>query len=228
MDKFRSDVSPLLKPYMWVNGFEEEDVREFYDHFLELESNPAMPVIYIYIDTYGGPVSGFFAMRDLIKSSSKPVLTACVGKAMSSGACLLACGTPGMRFAAPDSEIMIHEISGMSYGKNQEIQSSSKQADKINRKLITTLALDAKRDFKAFYEQLHKLKNADWFLGTAEAKAWGIIDHAMIPRFALIEQQTILQVPNGYKKAKSTPKSTPQSTSKKTPKKTQKPTKVRK
>jgi ATP-dependent protease ClpP protease subunit len=114
---------------------------------------------------------------------------------------------------------MIHEISGMSYGKNQEIQSSSKQADKINRKLIATLAADCKKDYKQFHEQIHKLKNADWFLGTAEAKAWGIIDHAMIPRFTLFEQQIALQVPSSYKSAKK-PKSTP--------KKTQKPTKARK
>lgn len=180
----RMQQSKERQPFIWVNSFDEEDVHRFYKQFFALESDPSITVITIFIDSYGGSVNGLFAMRDLIKSSQKPVSTVCVGKAMSAGACLLAAGSKGARFMAPDAEIMIHEASSGFWGKNQEIQASSRQMDKMNRRLIKNLASDLDKSAEELEDQLHKVKNADWYLSAREAKKWGIVDFVEIPRLA--------------------------------------------
>lgn len=180
------------QPYIWVNSFNEDDVRSFYNLFFELEANARIPVIIVFIDSYGGNANGLFAMRDLIKSSEKPVATVCIGKAMSAGACLLAAGHPNLRFISKDADIMIHEVSSGFEGKNQEMQSASKWTDKLNHKLIKNLAEDMGVYKKDIDDQLKKVKNADWYLTPKEAKKWGLVDHIEIPRILYHDAAVVL------------------------------------
>lgn len=182
------------KPYIWVNEFTESSVKDFYENFLELEMDHSVPVITVFIDSYGGNVDSLFAMRDLIKSTTKPVATVCVSKAMSAGAALLASGTKGLRFMSKDSEVMIHELSSGSWGKNHEIQSTSKWLDKMNKKLIKNLAEDMGKPVNKIEQQLHKIKNVDWFLSSTQAKRWGVVDHVDIPRIMYHEPVAMLSI----------------------------------
>src|SRR5574343_416254 len=91
---------------IWVTKFTDASLVHFYEKFSKLESDPSVGVILIYISSYGGSAHNMSAMRDLIKSSSKPVATVCIGKAFSSGAMLLAAGTKGLRFITESGQIM--------------------------------------------------------------------------------------------------------------------------
>ena len=68
-------TSEDFSPYIWVNGFDEADVKLFYDQFHCLELTPNLQEIPIYINSFGGSVHGYLAMRSLIKRSVKPVAT---------------------------------------------------------------------------------------------------------------------------------------------------------
>jgi len=179
-------------PFIWVNEFTEESVKGFYESFLSLESDRTMPMITIYIDSYGGDVCGLMAMRDLVKSTEKPVATVCIGKAMSAGACLLASGTEGLRFMSKHAEVMIHESHGGVFGKNSEIQSGSKRSDRINQRMLKNLADDMGVPFGDIDKKLQSCKNADWFLSAPEAKKWGVIDNIEIPRIMYQDSATVL------------------------------------
>jgi len=180
------------KTHIWVNEFEEKDVRRFYLEFQEMEADPSVAAITIFIDSYGGSVNGYLAMRDLIKSTDKPVATVCVGKAMSAGAFLLACGNKGLRFISKDADIMVHELSSGFWGKNQELQSVSKYLERMNKKILRNFAEDTGTSLKDIENQLHKVKNADWYLSSREAKKWGLVDHIEIPRLMNTNPATVL------------------------------------
>lgn len=180
------------KPYIWVNEFTELAVRDFYSDFFELEMESSLPMITVFIDSYGGSLDGMFAMRDLIKGSAKPVSTICIGKAMSAGACLLASGTKGLRFMSKDAEIMVHEASTGMMGKNEDLQSSTRQIGKLNKKMLRNLAEDMGKTVGEVNSQIHKIKNVDWYLNASEAKKWGIVDNIEIPRIVYAESAAML------------------------------------
>ena len=63
--------------------------------------NTGQDVIPIVIDSFGGDAYALLSMLSDIESSKLPIVTVCVGKAMSAGAILLAHGIPGGRFIDP-------------------------------------------------------------------------------------------------------------------------------
>jgi len=105
---------------VYVNEFSEEAVKIFLEDITKA-NNTSQPIIPIYIDSYGGDVYALMAMIDIIENSDKPCATICVGKAMSCGAVLLACGEKGHRYISKNATVMIHDVSSFSEGKSEEI-----------------------------------------------------------------------------------------------------------
>lgn len=167
---------------VWVTDFDSESVIRFYEKFMELEKDPETQIIPVFINSYGGEVYALTAMRDLIKSSHKPVATIGVGMAMSCGASLLAAGTKGYRFAAKDIQILIHQVSSVSLGKTSDITESAKVTAGLNKKMFQNLAEDTGKTLKEFEDKIKSKHNADWTLTAASARAWCMIDHIGIPR----------------------------------------------
>jgi ATP-dependent Clp protease protease subunit len=200
MDTFAGGLTDD-EPYIWVTEFDDETLSRFYKKFLELESAPLVPIIPVLISSYGGDVAILMAMRDLIKSSTKPVATVALGKAMSSGACLLAAGTKGFRFASKDTTIMIHEVSGGVMGKVTDVNEQAAMMHDLNKKLLANLAKDSGRSSKEIDKKLKSKKNADWALSSMEAKEWGIIDHIAIPRMMISSPGVALMKNETYEEA---------------------------
>lgn len=195
------DFGPMAdSKHVWVNHFDQEAVISFYEKFLELETNPSVNIIPIFINSYGGDLFALMSMRDLIKSSPKPVATIAVGMAMSCGASLLAAGTPGHRFASTDCQILIHQVSGGVLGKTADIVEAAEQYRFMNSKILDNLAKDTKTTRSQFEKQIRKKHNADWTMVPKEAKQWGIIDHIGIPRMVPVPPQSVLIVPPTYEK----------------------------
>lgn len=175
-DKNRSDS-------IWVNSFEESDVRDFYDRFMAMEVDESVSAIPIYIDTPGGSVFGLNSMVDLINSSTKPVATICVGKAMSAGATLLASGSKGLRFASQGSTIMVHEMSSGWFGKVADMESNQNWINGANKRWLKEMADNMGISTKELTDHMHgKMKNSDWYMTPRQAKKWGIIDTIGLPR----------------------------------------------
>jgi len=179
---------------VWVTEFNTPSVQKFYDEFVDLEMNPLVEIIPVFINSYGGQVYSLIAKRDIIKSSQKQVATICMGKAMSCGASLLAAGTKGLRFATPDSRILIHQISSVSVGKASDIKEDAAQIQKLNEMMLRNLSEDTGVSVAKLKQEIRNRDNADWVLSAEEAKKFGIIDHIEVPRNIYPPIQTALTI----------------------------------
>lgn len=188
----------LDSDYIFVTDFDQNATNAFIDKFKQLESDPAIPIIVVYIHSYGGEAGSVVAMRDIIKSSHKPVATIALGMAFSCGSILLAAGTPGYRFAGPSTEIMIHHISAGQYGKSEELLSNAKQVERQNETVYRNMSKDIGITYEKFKKQIKELMNADWYLTPQEALEWGIIDSIGVPRFVQSGPSFSLVKPQSY------------------------------
>lgn len=66
--------------------------------------------IYMYINSPGGSLYAGYAIIDQMLSCCGPVVTIVRGTAHSMGAMIAAHGTKGLRFATPNSSLMLHSV----------------------------------------------------------------------------------------------------------------------
>jgi len=167
-----------------VCEFEEKDAREF-SEAMNRAHNSGQPIIPIIVDSYGGQVYTLISMIEEINASKIPVATICMGKAMSCGSVLLTCGTEGYRFAGPNSTVMIHDVSSMHGGKNEELKASAKQTDKLHNQIFRLMATNCGHKPEYFLNIIHGKGHANWYLDAKEAKKHNIVNHLKIPNFKI-------------------------------------------
>lgn len=144
--------------------------------FLEKE-DPDSP-IHIYINSVGGSVSSGFAIHDTMQFIKCPVSTICVGMAASMGAFLLASGTKGLRYALPNSEIMIHQPLGGVQGQAEDIRITAEHILELRKRLNTLLSHYTGKSLK----KIEKDTDRDNYLSAAAALDYGIIDEILEKR----------------------------------------------
>ena len=181
-----SEIKESSEAFIWITDFStESSIKEHFTKFIELEEDDEVDVIPIYINSTGGEVMVLTALRDMIKSSKKPVMTVALGQALSSGAYLLAAGTKGLRFASKDAFIMIHEVSGGVIGKSTDMAADAKWSTDLTKVLFKNLAEDTGTTYAKIVKRFESLKNADWVMTAKQAKAAGLIDHIGVPRIRI-------------------------------------------
>lgn len=141
--------------------------------FLEME-DPKKD-INLYINSPGGVVTGGMAIYDTVNLLSCDVVTYCVGMAASMATVLLAAGTPGKRFALPNSRVMIHQPSGGAGGQTSDITIAARE---INRWKQILNQVIAKHTGKT-EEQVEKDSDRDYYMTAEEAKEYGIVDNVI-------------------------------------------------
>lgn len=142
---------------------------------LFLESEDPEKDIHIYVNSPGGSVTSGLAIYDTIQYVKPDVSTLCVGQAASMGALLLACGTPGKRFALPHSRILIHQPMGGAQGQATEIEIQAREILRLREELNNILVKHTKQSLKKIQLDTER----DYFMGGVEAKAYGIIDEVV-------------------------------------------------
>lgn len=98
--------------------------------------------IKLYIDSPGGSVTAGFAIYDTMRLIKSKVSTTGIGLCASMGAFLLSSGEPGMRSAAENCEIMIHQplISGGLSGQTSDISIEARHMEKMKEHLLSLMA----------------------------------------------------------------------------------------
>src|SRR6195256_5409507 len=96
--------------------------------------------IHLYINSPGGSVTAGLAIYDTMQFLTCDVNTYCIGMAASMGAVLLAAGTKGKRYALPNSDIMIHQVSGGAQGTASDVERTVEYMYKLKKRLITILS----------------------------------------------------------------------------------------
>src|ERR1700720_723477 len=134
--------------------------------------------INIYINSPGGSVTAGLAIYDTMQFVTCDVATYCMGIAASMGAVLLAAGTRGKRYALPNSDIMVHQVSGGAQGTASDVERTVEWMFKIKRRLIHILsAHTGKSD-----EQVQIDSDRDYWMSADEAKAYGLVDEVVKSR----------------------------------------------
>jgi ATP-dependent Clp protease protease subunit len=145
---------------------------------LFLESVSSTKDIYMYINSPGGSINEMFGIFDAMSYIKPDIVTLGYGQCMSAGSFLLAAGTKGKRYALPNTNIMIHELSSGASGKYNELKNYHKFLDKLYDKMA--------RYYVEFTGQkLNKIKKDmeyDNFMSAEEAKEYGLIDNIQYNR----------------------------------------------
>ena len=139
---------------------------------LFLESEDPDKDIHLYINSPGGVVTAGMAIYDTMQYLKPPVSTICVGQAASMGAVLLAAGAEDKRFALPNARIMIHQPLGGFQGQASDFSIHAKEILRMRETLNQILASHTGQNL----EQIAKDTERDFFMGSEEAKKYGIID----------------------------------------------------
>lgn len=145
---------------------------------LFLESQDPEKEINLYINSPGGSVTAGLAIYDTMNYISSPVSTVCMGLAASMGSFLLAAGEPGMRFALPNSRIMIHQVSGGYRGQATDVEIHARETLYLKERMNRILAEKTGRS----YEEVVQATERDNFLSPQAAKDFGLIDKVLHSR----------------------------------------------
>ena len=139
---------------------------------LFLESENPKKDIFMYINSPGGIVTSGLGVYDTMQYIKPNVSTLCVGQAASMGSLLLAAGATGMRFALPNSRIMLHQPSGGFSGQATDIEIHAKEILEIKERLNKIYEKHTKQKV----EVIRKTLERDYFMTSNEAKKFGVID----------------------------------------------------
>ena len=144
--------------------------------FLEAE-NPKKEIS-MYINSPGGVVTSGLAIYDTMQFIRPKVSTLCIGQAASMGSLLLAGGEGGMRYALPNSRIMVHQPSGGFQGQASDIVRHAEDIMKVKRRLNEIYVKHTGRD----YDSIEATLDRDHFMSGDEAQSFGIVDQVIDKR----------------------------------------------
>jgi ATP-dependent Clp protease protease subunit len=155
--------------------------------FLQMEDTKKD--ISIYINSPGGSVTAGLAIYDTMQFLTCDVNTYCIGMAASMGAVLLAAGTKGKRFALPNSDIMIHQVSGGAQGTASDVERTVEFMFKLKKRLIKILAYHTGKP----EESVKYDSDRDYYMTADEAKNYGLVDEVVKGRKELTAAADIVQ-----------------------------------
>ncbi|MDD5629364.1 MAG: ATP-dependent Clp protease proteolytic subunit [Elusimicrobia bacterium] len=177
--------SRLLKDrIVFAGGFEgavtTDSANLIISQLLYLNGEDPEKEISLYINSPGGMVSAGLAVYDTMQYIKAPIVTMCMGMAMSFGAVLLAAGTKGKRFALPRARIMIHQplVRGGISGQASDIIIEAAEMTKTKDKLVDILQKHTGQSRAKLGQDMER----NYYMSAEEAQAYGIVDHVLPSR----------------------------------------------
>ncbi|CAL1353420.1 unnamed protein product [Linum trigynum] len=128
--------------------------------------------IMVYLNCPGGSTYSVLAIYDCMSWIKPKVGTVCFGVAASQGALLLAGGEKGMRYAMPNSRIMIHQPQSGCGGHVEDVRRQVNEAVQSRHKVDKMYAAFTGQPL----ETVQQYTERDRFLSTSEAMEFGLID----------------------------------------------------
>ncbi|MEV5242096.1 ATP-dependent Clp protease proteolytic subunit [Streptomyces cinnamoneus] len=128
--------------------------------------------IYLYINSPGGSVTAGMAVYDTMQYIPNDVVTIGMGLAASMGQFLLTGGTPGKRFALPNTDILMHQGSAGLGGTASDIKIQAEQLLRTKERMAKITALHTGQTV----ETIIRDGDRDRWFTAEEAKEYGIID----------------------------------------------------
>ncbi len=172
--------SRLLKErIIFISGMVEDSMATLVvAQLLFLEADNPKKEIAMYINSPGGAVTSGLAIYDTMQFVRPAVSTLCIGQAASMGSLLLAAGKKDMRFALPNSRIMLHQPSGGFQGQVTDIMLHAQEILNIKKRLNEIYVKHTGQPLKKIEDALER----DYFLTGQMAVEWGIVDKVIDKR----------------------------------------------
>jgi ATP-dependent Clp protease protease subunit len=134
--------------------------------------------INLYINSPGGSVTAGLAIYDTMQFVTCDVATYCVGIAASMGAVLLTAGTKGKRYALPNSDVMLHQVSGGAQGPASDVERTVEYMFRLKKRLIGIIAHHTGKS----EEQIQADSDRDYWITAQQAKEYGLVDEVVKSR----------------------------------------------
>lgn len=172
--------SRLLKErIIFVTGPVEDGMAMLVSaQLLYLEADNPKKEIAMYINSPGGVVTSGMAIYDTMQFIKPAVSTLCMGQAASMGSLLLCAGHKDLRFATPNSRVMVHQPSGGFQGQASDIERHAQDIIKMKRRLNDIYVTHTGQD----YETIERTLDRDHFMTAEEAMEFGIVDRVISSR----------------------------------------------
>lgn len=132
--------------------------------------------IELILSTYGGSADEMFAIYDVIRQVSKDcdIVTRGLGKVMSAGVLLLACGAKGKREIGENCRVMIHSVIAGNAGSLHNLENEMDELRHTQEQYIKALATETKMTTRQIKKMLERKVNV--YLTAQEAVEFGIAD----------------------------------------------------
>ncbi len=147
--------------------------------FLEAE-NPDKDIA-MYINSPGGVVTSAMAMYDTMQYIKPKIATICIGQACSCGSLLLTAGEKGMRYALPNSRIMIHQVLGGYRGQATDAEIHLREMLETKKTLNSIYSHHTGKPIDVVEQSMER----DNFMNPQAAKDFGLIDEIITRRDAI-------------------------------------------
>lgn len=180
--------SRLLKDLIVLLGSEVNDAVAslICAQLLFLESQDPEKEIYLYINSPGGSVTAGMAIYDTMNYITPPIATVCMGRAASMGAFLLSAGQKGMRYALPNSQVMIHQPLGGFQGQATDIDIHAREILRMRETLNGLLAKHTGQPIEKIAQDTER----DNFMTAEMAQAYGLVDKVLASRRDLLAEKS--------------------------------------
>lgn len=142
---------------------------------LALEEESPEKDIFLYINSYGGSVIDLLAIIDCIDNLACDVWTIGIGVCASSGAVLLASGTPGKRYCYEHTRILLHEVSNTVKGTISDLDIRIQETRTLQAILYEVMSKRTNQTLDKIEEDLKK----DYWMSAKEAQTYGLIDYVL-------------------------------------------------
>jgi ATP-dependent Clp protease protease subunit len=140
--------------------------------------------INLYINSPGGSVTAGLAIYDTMQFVTCDVATYCIGIAASMGAVLLTAGTKGKRYALPNSDVMLHQVSGGAQGPASDVERTVEYMFRLKKRLIGIIAHHTGKT----EEQVQQDSDRDYWITAQQAKEYGLVDEVVKSRKDVIPE----------------------------------------
>ena len=129
-----------------------------------------------FVSTFGGSALEMFALYDVMRQirETMPIHTTGIGKVMSAGTLLLACGTKGERKIGRYCRVMIHGVVSGQHGHLADIENEFDEAKVTQKMYIQALAEETNMTERYLRNLIKKKTNV--YLSAEEAVELGIAD----------------------------------------------------
>ena len=168
------DERLLRERIVWLEGeVRDENSNRIAKQLQVLAAEDPDKDITLYINSPGGSITAGMVIYDTMQLIPNNVTTIAMGLAASMGQFLLTAGSPGKRYATPNTRIMMHQPLGGIGGTASDIKIQAEQMLFIKKRMAQLIAEHSGHTI----EEIEADSDRDRWFTAEEARDYRLIDH---------------------------------------------------